>query len=216
MLHVVLKFIPESISTDEIKEDLIAKGHKIEEVTRVRNRRTKNPLPLVLISAQKDQKQIYQLTDVVGLKITTEAQRPKTQISQCHPCQKFGHYQSLCKASPKCVKCAGEHFTNDCGKSPTTPPNCANCGENHHASYRECKEWPMLPRMRNPATPVTSHQTYATAASKNQPLNETEQNSLQSFLPTLMKQIMQMQTQLIELTRHMGTTSGNKEPSNTK
>nr|XP_022914621.1 alpha-tocopherol transfer protein-like [Onthophagus taurus] len=38
----------------------------------------------------------------------------------------------------RCVKCAGEHWTNKCTKAKEIPAKCFNCGENHPANYRGC------------------------------------------------------------------------------
>lgn len=64
----------------------------------------------------------------------------KIGLAQCHTWQRFGHGSSNCNHSPRCVKCAGDHFAKDCPKTSDQAPTCVNCGENHTSKYRGC-EW---------------------------------------------------------------------------
>ncbi|KAK9708175.1 hypothetical protein QE152_g27406 [Popillia japonica] len=57
-------------------------------------------------------------------------------IGQCHRCQKFGHAQSRCTATRRCVACAGDHEPGACERPKQVPATCANCGEEHPANYR--------------------------------------------------------------------------------
>lgn len=59
-------------------------------------------------------------------------------ILQCKRCQEFNHTQKYCQLEPRCVKCAGKHFTKECRQNKSTPPKCVNCDEMHPANYRGC------------------------------------------------------------------------------
>ena len=51
-------------------------------------------------------------------------------IKQCFKCQRFGHVLKDCKAvSPKCFRCAGDHFGRDCDKRTNEFRKCSNCAE---------------------------------------------------------------------------------------
>lgn len=80
--------------------------------------------------------------------------RKVSDIVQCFRCQQFGHGMSHCFLQPKCVKCGELHLSSEC-KIPkkTTEQNrakdgcddsnrklikCANCSQNHTASFRGC------------------------------------------------------------------------------
>lgn len=79
-------------------------------------RKDKSPMPLILVILPKLEKHIYHLIKIANVVITTESHQ-KAIISQCFKCQTFGHDQSRCTASPKCVFCTGSHQTCECGKN---------------------------------------------------------------------------------------------------
>lgn len=61
--------------------------------------------------------------------------------TQCFRCQGFGHSSRNCNLRPRCVKCTELHRTEDCPKkSRDEPAKCCNCGEDHPANYRQCRE----------------------------------------------------------------------------
>lgn len=61
--------------------------------------------------------------------------------TQCYRCQAFGHSSKNCNLKPRCVKCPEAHLTSECPKrNRTEPAICCNCGENHPANFRNCKE----------------------------------------------------------------------------
>nr|CAH7737655.1 unnamed protein product [Callosobruchus chinensis] len=69
-----------------------------------------------------------------GLTIRVEVQKNSRLIGQCHSCQKYGHAQSYCTASPKCLKCAQDHMTHLCPQTGQEVRKCANCGGDHPAN----------------------------------------------------------------------------------
>lgn len=50
----------------------------------------------------------------------------------------WGHATTNCYRKPRCVKCAGEHYTNSCSLQRSEAPTCANCKGRHTASNMEC------------------------------------------------------------------------------
>lgn len=78
------------------------------------------------------------------MSVKIEAQHSKTNFTQCHNCQLYGHSQSRCKAPSVCVKCAGQHHTSQCTKTIEIPPICANCSGNHPASFQGCPRHPKV------------------------------------------------------------------------
>lgn len=136
LLHVVPRGVPEPIPESTIKEELELKGFHPETTVRLRRYKDKTPMPLVLITVPKTEKHIFHLEEIAKVIITVESQHSKARVNQCFRCQRFGHAQSRCTIKPRCVKCAGEHHYTECEKIKESPPKCANCGENHTASYR--------------------------------------------------------------------------------
>lgn len=197
LLYVVLKGIPEPIDPDDVKEELVSRGFHPVNVSRMRSRKDKRVLHMVLVTVPKVEKTIYNLKDILGLVVTVEDQKSSNRINQCHRCQRFGHAQSRCTALPKCVKCAGNHLIQDCTMDKQTPPKCANCNQQHPASYRGCSAWPKI-KSTNPPTNVAArnpNQTYAQITNKNK--NELNFSSLYENFRI-------MHAQMLEMTRQLG------------
>lgn len=85
--------------------------------------------------------------------------RPRQQdnVAQCRNCQRLGHSSINCFMPAKCLVCAEQHKTDSCPKripkmdlrrqvdGASAPVDksyvkCANCGQNHTASYRGCQK----------------------------------------------------------------------------
>ena len=68
--------------------------------------------------------------------------RSKRQLTQCHNCQKYGHISKNCGRGYRCVKCQNRHAPGDCAKTTKDgAAKCVNCGGDHAANYRKCKEY---------------------------------------------------------------------------
>jgi len=75
----------------------------------------------------------------------SQGTNPLHCIPQCKNCLKYNHTKNYCHLDPKCVLCAGDHTLTDCPQrllpqKDMPKPKCSNCGEDHLASYRGCKE----------------------------------------------------------------------------
>lgn len=77
--------------------------------------------------------------------------RKRSETVQCFRCQQFGHGMKNCNLQPKCVKCGEFHLSRECqlpkksqshstdsGDTSSTKVRCANCSQNHTASYKGC------------------------------------------------------------------------------
>lgn len=145
-IRVMARNLHPSCNTKEIKEDLIAQGFKILDVTnkikktKVDDKILTTPLPLFILTFdnKEDIKKIFEIQYICHLKVKIEALRSGQLIPQCKRCQRFGHTQKFCQRAVKCVKCAGNHLTAECKKLGNSPPKCSNCGEAHPANYRGC------------------------------------------------------------------------------
>lgn len=151
-IKVMAKRIPASADPDYIKDDLKSQGFAIKVVTNIiRKRRitneknqlelTREPLPMFMLSFNSDQdiNKIMKIENIVGAKVKIEPLRKSRLVPQCRNCQAFGHTQNFCRLTPRCVKCAGNHETKNCKKPEKSKPKCANCQQNHVASYRGCE-----------------------------------------------------------------------------
>ena len=66
--------------------------------------------------------------------------------TRCYRCQRYGHYARNCRQDTNlCGVCGKPHETSKCiealrGEGPPPKPQCANCGQGHHAWYKRCPE----------------------------------------------------------------------------
>lgn len=207
LLHVVLRGVPEPLKETEIRQELEESGFHPETISRLRRYRDKSAMPLVLVTVPKTEKNIFNLKHVNRVVITVESQRPKTRVSQCFRCQRFGHAQSRCTVKPRCVKCAGDHHYSECNKDKNTPPKCANCGENHTASYRGCSKWPQLKKTQA-SKQTTEGVSYAKAAKS---YTETTQNNMS--LTELFTSFQAMYSQMQEIAKKLSEMFTTSKPS---
>ncbi|KAL7672229.1 hypothetical protein ACOME3_007122 [Neoechinorhynchus agilis] len=63
-------------------------------------------------------------------------------LTICQKCSVWGHTESGCKSSPRCIFCAGSHHKRD--RKAQDNPLCANCGKRHPAFARKCKSHTIL------------------------------------------------------------------------
>lgn len=172
LLHVVLRGVPEPVEPELIRTELEEQGFHPKSVVRMR-KRNNIPMPLVLVTLPKDEKKIFEIDSIAYVKITVESQHQKAVINQCFNCQKFGHAQSRCTATPRCVYCAGNHHTYECKKEATSK-KCCNCGEEHTSSYRGCTAWPKL---KTTSTTTTRNQAVPKARTYADAAKQTDQDS---------------------------------------
>ena len=57
-------------------------------------------------------------------------------LIRCYRCQRPGHMASGCLSPTRCLICGGNHTKEDC---IADTPHCANCGDDHIASFRHCR-----------------------------------------------------------------------------
>lgn len=138
---VVLRGLHQTTDLDEIKNELKELGHKVVRITNIRSAITKKQLPLFFIELASDlsNKKIFEIQRLLNSVVSFEPPRKKRDIPQCLNCQELGHTKNYCYKSPACVKCAKNHLTKDCPiKHKIKEVVCANCGQDHPASYKGC------------------------------------------------------------------------------
>ncbi|XP_074042182.1 uncharacterized protein [Leptinotarsa decemlineata] len=97
-IRAVFRGVPEHLETADIEDALVEKGFQPSSVTRMM--RENPPLPLVLVQVNQNQKHIYDIRDLLNVKVKVEPQHQKTLVGQCHRCQRFGHSQRNCQQTP--------------------------------------------------------------------------------------------------------------------
>jgi len=66
------------------------------------------------LNAEKNNKDIYETTHVLGYIVKFEPSHPKREIPQCINCQQYGHREGFSNRKAKYVKCTGDHPTFNC------------------------------------------------------------------------------------------------------
>ena len=93
--------------------------------------------------------------------------------TRCYRCRRYGHYARNCRQeTDQCGVCGKPHQTSQCiealrGEGPPPKPQCANCGQNHHAWYKRCPE--RLRRLRTTADSSTRNQLPAPFHQRKRP-----------------------------------------------
>lgn len=151
-LKAVIKSIPANVPTQEIYEALIDKHFPVNAIRQMVAKREGKDVPLPIfvltLSNSPEAKKIFQLRDLLHLRIKVEPYKRRKTAIQCFKCEKFGHAQSGCFYDPRCVKCSGSHLSRDCDN--TRPIKCANCGLGHTANATVCQYHPRNPlNMKN-------------------------------------------------------------------
>lgn len=152
-IRVVAKKLHYSCKPERIIEDLRNMGFEIIEAVNMLKTKDKTPLSLFMLTFQNSEniKKIYEIKEILGMKVDIETLRKSKLIPQCKKCQAFGHTQRFCNREQRYVKCAVKHPSKDCSKSKQIQLKYANCGENHPANYRGCEVAKKLQTMRNEA-----------------------------------------------------------------
>ncbi|EFN80158.1 Nucleic-acid-binding protein from transposon X-element, partial [Harpegnathos saltator] len=116
---IVIRRLHPTTKTSDIEEELTKLGHEVIRVTNIVIKKKTNgeqskvalPLFYVDLTTKINNKEVYNLTDMLYCKIKIEPPRIKKDIPQCKRCQGFGHTQNYCQRQAKCVKCGGSHYS---------------------------------------------------------------------------------------------------------
>jgi hypothetical protein len=114
--RVVLKNTHPKTDVEDIKAELLLKGHVVRNISNIRERITKRPMPLFFVDLEpKDNnKEIYNIEILMHCRVRFEPPHQKREVPQCHNCQRYGHTKKFCFHSPRCVKCTQDHATSEC------------------------------------------------------------------------------------------------------
>jgi hypothetical protein len=154
--RIVVRGLHSTTNIDDIKQEIETHEHKVRAVVNVISRE-KVALPLFFVDLEPapNNPSVFEITNILHCKIKIEEPRNNKTVPQCTRCQTFSHTKSYCSRKPKCVKCGGDHFSNECNKSRDSPATCANCGLSHTANYRGCAVYKELQRKRHTQTQKT-------------------------------------------------------------
>lgn len=72
------------------------------------------PLYMVNVLSCKDFDRIYNIHEICYIRVSTEHFQNLTNPKQCYRCQRIGHARKIFNFTPKCLKCAGPHLSQNC------------------------------------------------------------------------------------------------------
>lgn len=176
-LRVVIRNVPKEVHTDAVCTDLKNQDFPVHAVHRMYSGKDRSPYDLVLVVLDRspEGKAIFNLKTVCGLSgLDVQAPFRNGAPSQCHNCQLYGHAARFCYARPRCVKCLGDHATENCSRTRDSPdpPSCVLCGtQGHTANYRGCPRAPRTNRRvaterRPPPPPRPTYDRYQRVSPK--------------------------------------------------
>lgn len=152
--RVVLKNMHHTTNTVELKEVLKQFGHTVRNIHNIRNRVTKEPLPMFYVDLEPNSNNvdIYKLELIMNLRVKFEPPNQNRELPQCMQCQRYGHTKRFCHHNPRCVKCAGNHTTASCSrKIKDNNVLCVLCEQNHPANYKGCSVYKELQKISFPS-----------------------------------------------------------------
>ena len=151
--RVVIRGLHHTTDVSMIKEELRNNGYDCAQILPILHPVTKAPLPMFFVDLKPNPKnsEIYNLTRLYHAVVKVEPPRPKRTVIQCVKCQEFGHSKNYCHKKERCVKCDGNHATQDCPRPANSTPTCTNCHGTHTANYRGCPVHLQLQKLKHPS-----------------------------------------------------------------
>lgn len=97
-LQVVLRGVPLCITEQDVEESLREQDIQPTTVKRLRkNAETQYELILVTAENSEQNKNLFEIRQIMGVGVRPERKRRPTNASQCFRCQNYGHVQRNCK-----------------------------------------------------------------------------------------------------------------------
>lgn len=157
--HKIVLFGLHKMSNEEIKKVLKDNNVNPTDVTQLRLGDRPGPQAAYLLyfapgtTKLADLRKIKHIDSII---VRWERFEPKRQdkVPQCRNCQMYGHSSVNCNMPTRCLVCGSDHKTEVCPKKISRAAiqhmkatgvtvkrdfiKCANCGENHTASFKGC------------------------------------------------------------------------------
>lgn len=142
---VYIRGLPSSLNTDEITETLLELDYVPRRVTNVPRKENGVQRPLSLFRIELEPKpnnsEIYNLINLLQVRIRVESFKSRTAPTQCRNCQRFEHTRRYSLRAPRCIKYDADHDASvECQLRRADLCTCANCGGSHPA-HRGCEQF---------------------------------------------------------------------------
>ena len=162
----------------EIIEELCSR-YEIEEPKRI-VKKSQNNLPIPIINAKTTNINKYKEIIENGIKLAYTNYRVEKWVftkrpTQCFNCKEIGHTKELCKKTPKCALCSGEHNFKDCNNKDNL--KCVNCKGTHASFSRLC---PFMNPVKEVQKPTMSAQNFIQPKQNYSNTNTTKINQFSS------------------------------------
>lgn len=176
--RIVVRGLPASTDCDDIKKAIEEKNHSVASVVNVYKKSIVNdekiikyfPLFYVDLMPKENNKEVFEIKDLLHCKITIESPKKVNGIPQCTNCQQLGHTKNFCNREAKCVKCAGDHHTRECKKPRNITPSCILCGQRGHpASYKGCEAYQKKLKTQQPKKMTAVQRLQQKTGKQNEP-----------------------------------------------
>lgn len=110
--------------------------------------------------------------------------KPKHRdVTQCMNCLRFGHGTRNCAMNARCIRCGEAHGITECERMEEADPKCANCGENHRATFKACKKRAEFVDIRNRASTRSQPNRRTAHTGTDQPAAYRSRSSIPNFPP---------------------------------
>ena len=144
---VYVKSVKTCLSVDVIKSDISNSLNSDCFITRLLNRITKHPLPVIKITFNDRESAQLCLRNgnyILGNHFQCHPKRIY-KVVRCFNCQQFGHIAKACLNAPRCVQCCKWNYSDDSYQLLCyNPPCCANCNSSHRADSHFCPKFTSL------------------------------------------------------------------------
>lgn len=148
--HSIRPFERDSFMVDEVKRITRRTDKKDENGEFIRE-----PTQSIIVTFKSSILPKYVVINKVRCQVDIYVQK----VLICFNCYRYGHIGKQCRASPRCLRCGGEHKNEECEK----PVKCLHCGGNHFAiQLKECSEFERQKRIKN--TMSVDNMSYSEAA----------------------------------------------------
>jgi hypothetical protein len=152
-----------SVNPAEIKSEIENLGHTITNISNIKlyiYNYASSPCSCRVKTCPEQRQNKRRILPQYKIRVKFEPPKHKWDIIQCANCQRYGHTKKYCYLKPKCVKCSGNHLTDQCHrKEKLSDVRNALCGD-HRMNCKGCmiykdlqnKTFPFpRPKIYNPA-----------------------------------------------------------------
>ncbi|GFX37780.1 nucleic-acid-binding protein from transposon X-element [Trichonephila clavipes] len=157
-IKIVIKGLPRDTSLSNIQNELETLGFKLDRVSQLTGRITKQLLPIFLVTLPRNlfNSKIFDLNKLCYLSVRVDGYE---RVTKCFSCNKFNHTAENCHHKPRCLKGGLNHQTKECEIQRVDQMYCINCQVyGHTVNYAK---YPQFPKPKKGANNSNFKNTYS-------------------------------------------------------